>query len=690
MWREFEPSAATGGYDRPIDFDFPVEMPRPWRKLWNDIVHHVEVASDEDAKTDLMARFAYGRGIRTLGFVNAHALNSCVTDAQFAEDLLGLDILVRDGIGMRALYKLTGQVGGLNLNGTDLLPELFELFRGRRIALFGTRLELVDRVARQLSVSHDAEVVTADGFQSDGTYLELCERARPDLVVLGMGMPKQERVARLMKAGLHQDVAIVCGGAILDFLSGHVTRAPLWMRRCGLEWAHRLIIEPKRLFGRYVIGNPLFVLRSLFLTLRPARGDSARPPRRVEVKPSSLSWPRIRLVPDDLDHLEEVRAELPPRPVLTEIKPPPTPVQAEVLRFSANRPVVARGDLYGRTRDLDRLVASVLEQNGHALIYAPRGYGKTSLVRVFGDVADSLGHVVIYASCAKNADFASLVGSYLEEVPGLAASDAPLTISGVAARLAGLRDTSLVFILDEFDRIERDDTRSDIVDLIKDVSDLGAPVRFLLVGVATDAEQILGYHPSVHRCITCLPLTRLADAPIAQLLRQKAAAEGLEMKDAIVGSIVAVAAGSAYHAQLIGQHLVRTVAQTGRKAVTSADLAAVFREVLDDASRIDPSVAGLREAFEDRRQAGHLIVFATMAIADSDDLIRFRPDDAFAGAALGECRRLEAAGVLARAAKPGSTGVSYRFVNAFTPQLLVMMQQVAELQLREVETLGRA
>ena len=75
-------------------------------------------------------------------------------------------------------------------------------------------------------------------------------------------MPKQEVVAtRLAASGV--PCLIVCGGAILDFLGGKVDRAPKWGRRLGCEWVFRLIKEPKRLFSRYVVGNPMFLLRTL-------------------------------------------------------------------------------------------------------------------------------------------------------------------------------------------------------------------------------------------------------------------------------------------------------------------------------------------------------------------------------------------------------------------------------------------
>jgi exopolysaccharide biosynthesis WecB/TagA/CpsF family protein len=82
-----------------------------------------------------------------------------------------------------------------------------------------------------------------------------------------MGMPRQEEMACVLRAALTHPCLIVCGGAIIDFLGGRAPRAPVWMRRFGLEWVYRLMQEPGRLFRRYVLGNPLFLLRTLRLKM---------------------------------------------------------------------------------------------------------------------------------------------------------------------------------------------------------------------------------------------------------------------------------------------------------------------------------------------------------------------------------------------------------------------------------------
>jgi hypothetical protein len=107
----------------------------------------------------------------------------------------------------------------------------------------------------------DTPVDLIDGFQSQSVYVQQALENKPSLIVLAMGMPKQEQVAVALKAALDYPCLIVCGGAIIDFIGGKVQRAPLWMRQWGIEWVYRLLREPKRLFKRYVIGNVVFMAR---------------------------------------------------------------------------------------------------------------------------------------------------------------------------------------------------------------------------------------------------------------------------------------------------------------------------------------------------------------------------------------------------------------------------------------------
>lgn len=84
---------------------------------------------------------------------------------------------------------------------------------------------------------------------------------KPDLVWIGLSTPKQERFAAAVAPQLDAG-ALVTVGAAFDFHSGRVRQAPRWMQRSGLEWLHRLGTEPRRLARRYLVNNPLFVIRT--------------------------------------------------------------------------------------------------------------------------------------------------------------------------------------------------------------------------------------------------------------------------------------------------------------------------------------------------------------------------------------------------------------------------------------------
>lgn len=234
-----------------------------WLRRWQTIVQQLRVVSDSADEQALIEALSRAEAATVLGFVNAHAMNLVTANADYYDALSAADVLLRDGSGMAILFRRLGREPGLNMNGTDLIPKLLAAFKGRRVAFWGTEEPYLSQAVQHSETRFAVNVVSAHhGFAPLETYLDLARQSQPELVVLGMGMPKQEAVAaRLAASG--EPCLVVCGGAILDFLGGKVTRAPQWMRRLGCEWVFRLASEPKRLFTRYVVGNPMFLLRTL-------------------------------------------------------------------------------------------------------------------------------------------------------------------------------------------------------------------------------------------------------------------------------------------------------------------------------------------------------------------------------------------------------------------------------------------
>ncbi len=231
-------------------------------------VHRVfsklQVVEDEAGVERILNRLSTPHAATVLSFLNAHAVNLAAKQAEFAANLAASDLLLRDGKGVEIAQRFFGLAPGLNLNGTDFIPRIIARYQKRRVALFGTREPYLSRAAQVLESRYGVEVVAqVDGFRSMSEYVSSFHTSRPDLVVLAMGMPKQEAVSMALRASSQVPCLLVNGGAILDYVSGRVPRAPLWMRQRGWEWLFRLAVEPRRLFKRYVVGNFLFLARVL-------------------------------------------------------------------------------------------------------------------------------------------------------------------------------------------------------------------------------------------------------------------------------------------------------------------------------------------------------------------------------------------------------------------------------------------
>lgn len=257
-----------------------------------------------------------------VGFLNQHAYNLIEQRPQTKEHFSKIDYLLRDGIGIKLACKANGLVPGLNLNGTDFIPRIIARLRqgGDRplqFFAFGTQEPWLTRGAEKLTGT--AEVLVLDGFQKPSSYVDLFKsNYKPGslvVVILAMGMPKQEEVAQMLKAVITGPAIIICGGAILDFASGRVERAPDIMRRTGTEWLYRLCKEPKRLFQRYVIGIPLFfmyVLRNLYKeeAYKPSRsGEDLKiipEPGRITVSKENLHMIERELTTNDISKKEKI------------------------------------------------------------------------------------------------------------------------------------------------------------------------------------------------------------------------------------------------------------------------------------------------------------------------------------------------------------------------------------------------
>ena len=209
-----------------------------------------------------------------LTYVNAHTLNLATTDSSYAEVLRNADLVLNDGKGVMLAGLILGRRFPADLNGNYFTPLLLDraAASGWSIYILGARPGIAERVAEVLKAKHPGLAVagTMHGHFSAVDEDDVVARIRatsPGLLLVGMGNPQQERflARRLKDSGARVGLGV---GAFLDFQVGEVERAPTWMNRTGIEWVHRLIQEPRRMWRRYLLGNPLFVWRVLKARLR--------------------------------------------------------------------------------------------------------------------------------------------------------------------------------------------------------------------------------------------------------------------------------------------------------------------------------------------------------------------------------------------------------------------------------------
>ena len=201
--------------------------------------------------------------------INAHSYNTARKDAAFAEALLKGDALIPDGASIVLAFKFLRHKNIERIAGWDLfLHEMDKLNRKGGVCFFlGSSEETLRKIkAKAAGVYPDIRIETysppykAEFSEEDNRrMIEAVNRAKPDLLWVGMTAPKQEKWAYSHLPELDVKGHIGTIGAVFDFYAGTVKRAPLWWQKHSLEWLYRLLMEPRRMWRRYVIGNTLFV-----------------------------------------------------------------------------------------------------------------------------------------------------------------------------------------------------------------------------------------------------------------------------------------------------------------------------------------------------------------------------------------------------------------------------------------------
>lgn len=220
-------------------------------------------------------------GKALINTVNAHSFNTAQKDEAFAEALQNGDYLIPDGTSivkacrwLKAKSQPEERIAGWDLFSfeMDVLERRSEEARAKggkclKVMFLGSSEKVLSLIRERAAIDYpNLEVVTYSppykpefSDEDNRAMIKAVNDADPDLLWIGMTAPKQEKWA--YRHWQELDIHCHCGtiGAVFDFYAGTIKRAPLWWQEHSLEWLYRLLMEPRRMWRRYIIGNAKFL-----------------------------------------------------------------------------------------------------------------------------------------------------------------------------------------------------------------------------------------------------------------------------------------------------------------------------------------------------------------------------------------------------------------------------------------------
>ncbi len=206
-------------------------------------------------------------------YVNVYAMNLAYTIPWFRTVLNRSEVSFCDGYGVKWGARLLGYHIPHRFTPPDWIEQLTHLASERHYTLYllGARPGVASKVAERLQEqfptlhvvgSHHGYFDKEVGSEENEAVVRAINEAKPNILLVGFGMPLQEQWLMNNWERIDANVALT-GGAVFDYVSGELWRGPRWMTDHGFEWLSRLLAEPRRLWRRYIIGNPLFLWRIL-------------------------------------------------------------------------------------------------------------------------------------------------------------------------------------------------------------------------------------------------------------------------------------------------------------------------------------------------------------------------------------------------------------------------------------------
>jgi Cdc6-like AAA superfamily ATPase len=275
--------------------------------------------------------------------------------------------------------------------------------------------------------------------------------------------------------------------------------------------------------------------------------------------------------------------------------------------FTPTRPKQNAALFSGRFRQMQRIIAAIEEERAHVMIYGERGSGKTSLANVLAGKAQEAGYLVARFACNSELSFEDIFRGFLRHLPASLVADTlvsgtrtleemlpsgPCGIAELIGIFERIAHKHVILIVDEYDRVTTEETQAKLAELIKNMSDAGAPVTLLIIGVAENVTQLLGKHPSLQRTIVTIPMPLMSARELDGILATGEEKSGLRFDPPVRRQVVEFAQGLPYHAQLLGLLAARSATRRQSTTIDRSDLRYAVERAAEEAE------ARLKQAYD--------------------------------------------------------------------------------------------
>lgn len=206
--------------------------------------------------------------IKVINTINPHSYCEAKKDTEFQIALKKADWLIPDGSGIVLAARVINGISIPKIAGSDMHSRLLKIANLQHLRVFylgssdQTLSKIEDRISKEYPniqcACYSPPFKPAFSKDDSKRMIEAVNQFKPDILFVGMTAPKQEKWVQTHKDKIN--AGVICSvGAVFDFFAGTQERAPEWMLQLGLEWLHRLVLNPKRLWKRNFISTPIFL-----------------------------------------------------------------------------------------------------------------------------------------------------------------------------------------------------------------------------------------------------------------------------------------------------------------------------------------------------------------------------------------------------------------------------------------------